>query len=59
MLVLDDQKSSATSCTMSCFNELGIAVGGLLLAEGLVAIVVAIIVVVWWLITRYTESDCA
>ena len=49
-----DRKSSETSCT--CTNELGIAVGGLLLAEGLVAIVIAIIVVVCWLITRYTEK---
>ena len=56
VFVLDDQQSSETSCT--CSSEIGITVGGLLLAEGLVAVVIAIIAVVWWLkIKRYTDTN--
>ena len=51
---LDGQKLSSVPNT--CSSEVGAAVGALLLVEGIVAIVTAIIVVSCWLIIRYVHS---
>ena len=45
MTVIGEQFSSESSCTLSC-SDAGIAVGGLILGEGLIAAVAAIIVTV-------------
>ena len=48
--VTTEQVLSEALCT--CSGEVGLAVGMLILVEGVIAIVTAIIVVVFWFITR-------
>ena len=51
MALLGEQSSSETLCT--CSSEVGIAVGALLLVEGIIAGVITIIVVSCWIVMRY------
>ena len=53
LCLLGEQLSSEALHTMSCSSEIGIAVGGLLLVEGIIALVIVIIVVSCWFVMRY------
>ena len=51
---IDKRLSSETLRT--CSSEVGITVGILILVEGIIAVVIAIIVVLCWLMMRYSYS---
>ena len=50
IIILGEQPPSEALRT--CSSEVGIAVGALILAEGFIAVVIAIIVIISWLIVR-------
>ncbi len=52
MTIIDEELPSESLCT--CARDVGIAVGGLILVEGIIAAVAAIIVtLICWLVMRY------